>query len=59
MRDARSTHLLPTGGGTPLAAALLAAIDVAQQARARGITQKVLVLLTDGRANIGWRARRE
>jgi magnesium chelatase subunit D len=55
----RALDLLPTGGGTPLAAALLAAIDVAQQARARGIMQTVLVLLTDGRANVGLRAGRD
>ncbi len=55
----RALDLLPTGGGTPLAAALLAAIDVAHQARSRGIMQTVLVLLTDGRANVGLRAGRE
>ncbi len=55
----RALDLLPTGGGTPLAAALLAAIEVAQQARARGIMQTVLVLLTDGRANVGLRVGRE
>lgn len=55
----RALDLLPTGGGTPLAAALLAAIDVAHQARSRGILQTVLVLLTDGRANVGLRAGRE
>ncbi len=55
----RALDLLPTGGGTPLAAALLAAIEVAQQARARGIMQTVLVLLTDGRANVGLRSGRE
>ena len=49
----RALDLLPTGGGTPIAAALLAALDVAAQARGRGIMQTVLVLLTDGRANIG------
>lgn|GEM_PF-6220963 len=54
----RALDLLPTGG-MPLAAALLAAIDVAQQARVCSIRQKVPVLLTDRRANIGWRARRE
>lgn len=48
----RALDLLPTGGGTPLASALLLANDVAQQARARGIWQTVLVLLTDGRANV-------
>ena len=49
----RALDLLPTGGGTPIAAALLAALDVAKQARGRGIMQTVLVLLTDGRANVG------
>jgi magnesium chelatase subunit D len=42
---------LPGGGGTPLAAALRLAGDSAQRARARGLTP-VLVLLTDGRANV-------
>ncbi|HEU4326023.1 MAG TPA: magnesium chelatase ATPase subunit D [Roseiflexaceae bacterium] len=55
----RALDLLPTGGGTPLAAALLAALDVARQARSRGIMQTVLILLTDGRANVGLRAGRE
>jgi magnesium chelatase subunit D len=54
----RALDTLPTGGGTPIAAALLSAIDVAQQARSRGILQTVLVLLTDGRANVGLRATR-
>ncbi len=54
----RALDTLPTGGGTPIAAALLSAIDVAQQARSKGILQTVLVLLTDGRANIGIRAAR-
>jgi magnesium chelatase subunit D len=54
----RALDALPTGGGTPLAAALLAAIEVAAQARSRGILQTVLVLLTDGRANIGLKASR-
>lgn len=52
----RALDLLPTGGGTPLASALLLAGDVAQQARRRGILQTVLILLTDGRANIGLHA---
>jgi magnesium chelatase subunit D len=34
----------------------LAAIEVARQARSRGIMQTVLELLTDGRANTGVRA---
>lgn len=48
----RALDLLPTGGGTPLASALLLAEDVAQQARQRGILQAVLIVLTDGRGNI-------
>jgi magnesium chelatase subunit D len=51
----RALDLLPTGGGTPLASALLLAEDVAQQAKSRGILQTVLILLTDGRANISLR----
>lgn len=52
----RALDTLPTGGGTPLASALLLGIDVAAQARSRGIMQTVLVLLTDGRGNIGLHA---
>ncbi|MFP4321230.1 MAG: magnesium chelatase ATPase subunit D [Anaerolineales bacterium] len=48
----RALDLLPTGGGTPLASALIMANDMAAQARGRGIMQTVLILLTDGRANI-------
>ena len=55
----RALDLLPTGGGTPLAAALLQALDIARQARSRGILQTVLVLLTDGRANVGLRSTKD
>jgi magnesium chelatase subunit D len=55
----RALDLLPTGGGTPLAAALLRTIEVAKQARSRGILQTMLILLTDGRANVGLRAERD
>lgn len=48
----RALDLLPTGGGTPLASALLLADDLAQQARMRGILQTVVILLTDGRGNV-------
>lgn len=54
----RAVDQLPTGGGTPIAAALLSALDLASQARRRGCHQVVLVLLTDGRANVGLRAER-
>jgi magnesium chelatase subunit D len=42
---------LPGGGGTPMAAGLAAALDLALLARARGMTPTV-ALLTDGRPNI-------
>jgi magnesium chelatase subunit D len=42
---------LPGGGATPLAAGLRAGLEVAVQARARGMSP-TLALLTDGRANI-------
>jgi magnesium chelatase subunit D len=48
----RALDVLPTGGGTPLAAALLTAYQVAEQARARGIHRTTLVLITDGRPNV-------
>ncbi|NTW00458.1 MAG: magnesium chelatase ATPase subunit D [Oscillochloris sp.] len=48
----RALDVLPTGGGTPLAAALLASYQVAEQARARGIHRTTLVLITDGRPNV-------
>lgn len=48
----RALDILPTGGGTPLAAALLAAYQVAEQARSRGIHRTTLVLITDGRPNV-------
>ncbi|MEI6098068.1 MAG: magnesium chelatase subunit D [Alphaproteobacteria bacterium] len=42
---------LPGGGGTPLAAGLKMAFDLALQTRSRGMTPTV-ALLTDGRGNI-------
>lgn len=50
-RAKRSLAALPGGGGTPLAAGLDAALLLALQIRRRGETP-VMVLLTDGRANI-------
>jgi magnesium chelatase subunit D len=50
----RALDVLPTGGGTPLASALLLACEVAQQAKLRGILQTILVLLTDGRGNVSF-----
>ena len=43
---------LPGGGGTPLAAGIDAALVTAEGERARG-REPLVVLLTDGRANIG------
>jgi magnesium chelatase subunit D len=54
----RAVDQMPTGGGTPLAAALLRSLEVARQARRRGIHNVVLVLLTDARANVGLRVAR-
>jgi magnesium chelatase subunit D len=50
-RARRSLAELPGGGGTPLAAGLNAARELAEAARARGRTPFVVVL-TDGRANV-------
>ncbi len=49
----RALDILPTGGTTPLAAALLGTIEVAKQARSKGIQQCVALFLTDGRGNVG------
>lgn len=50
-RARRCLASLPGGGGTPLAAALDAAVGLALAVRARGDTP-TLVLLTDGQANV-------
>ena len=50
-RARRQLAGLPGGGGTPLAAGLLAARTLAAQARGRGRTPS-LAILTDGRANV-------
>ncbi|MFC3614264.1 magnesium chelatase subunit D [Lutimaribacter marinistellae] len=47
----RRLQALPGGGGTPLAAGIRAAIDIALHAR-RGGLAPTLAVLTDGRANI-------
>jgi magnesium chelatase subunit D len=51
VRAKRSLAGLPGGGGTPIAAAIEAACDLADAVRRRGQTPS-LVFLTDGRANI-------
>ena len=50
-RAKRSLAGLPGGGGTPLATAIDAARELADQIRRRGETP-IIVLLTDGRGNI-------
>ena len=50
-RARRSLAELPGGGGTPLAAGLNAARELAEAARSKGRTP-FIVVLTDGRANI-------
>lgn len=51
VRAKRSLAALPGGGGTPLATAIDAAVMLADAVQRRGDTP-VVVLLTDGRANI-------
>ncbi|MDP8305530.1 MAG: magnesium chelatase ATPase subunit D [Candidatus Chlorobium antarcticum] len=52
-RAKRELDVLPTGGGTPLASALYLGWETAKQARTKGVTQVMFVLITDGRGNIG------
>lgn len=52
VRAKRSLSALPGGGGTPLAAGIDAAEELAASVQRRGGTP-VIVLLTDGRANVG------
>jgi len=49
----RIVDSLPAGGGTPISAAVLKATDLARMARLRGLSHAMLVLFTDGRANVG------
>jgi magnesium chelatase subunit D len=51
VRAKRSLSGLPGGGGTPLAAAIDAAASLADDIRRKGQTP-VIVMLTDGRANV-------
>ena len=51
VRAKRSLSALPGGGGTPLAAAIDAAAQMASQAQRRGESPTV-VMLTDGRGNV-------
>jgi magnesium chelatase subunit D len=55
----RLIDALPAGGGTPLAKGLVSAIEVALQARARDRARSLLLVMTDGRANVGLRGDRD
>ena len=55
----RSVDALPAGGGTPVAAGLLCALQVARRARLKHAENVMIVLLSDGRANVGLRANGE
>jgi magnesium chelatase subunit D len=48
----RLLDALPAGGGTPLSAGVVKAIELARSARLKGSQQAMLVLFTDGRANV-------
>jgi magnesium chelatase subunit D len=47
----RRLGALPGGGGTPLAAGLRAAMELAEQSKSRGMTPSIAII-TDGRANV-------
>lgn len=49
----RIVDALPAGGGTPLSAGIVKSIELARLARAQEIPRAMLVLFTDGRANVG------
>jgi magnesium chelatase subunit D len=54
----RLVDAMPAGGGTPLAAGVLKAMELARHARLQGLSQTMLVLFTDGRANVRLRPGR-
>jgi magnesium chelatase subunit D len=51
-RAKRILDALPVGGATPLNAALLRALEVAGRASRQGAERIVLIIFTDGRANV-------
>jgi magnesium chelatase subunit D len=55
----RLVDVLPAGGATPLAAGLVKAHEVARAARLQEGTDVMLLVFTDGRANVGLRIRAE
>jgi magnesium chelatase subunit D len=57
-RAKRILDELCVGGATPLAAGLFSSLEIARRAARRGVRQIVLLLFTDGRANVSLRAGR-
>ena len=51
----RLLDALPAGGGTPLSSGVVKAIELARFAREKGTLRAMLVLFTDGRANVPFR----
>ncbi|MFN3637423.1 MAG: magnesium chelatase ATPase subunit D [Chloroherpetonaceae bacterium] len=51
-RAKRALDVLPTGGGTPLASAMLLGLETAKQMKSKGISQTMLIFITDGRGNV-------
>ena len=52
----RLVDAMPTGGATPIAAGLIKALELARLARLQGMHRAVVLLMTDGRANVALRA---
>jgi len=50
----RLVDALPAGGGTPVSAGVIKAIELARLARIQGMPRAMLVLFTDGRANVAF-----
>jgi magnesium chelatase subunit D len=48
----RLVDTMPAGGGTPVSAGVLKAIELARLSRHQGMSRSLLVLFTDGRANV-------
>jgi len=52
-RARRALDLLLMGGATPLASALVCSLNIARRARRQGTERIILIVFTDGRANVG------
>ena len=49
----RLIEAMPAGGPTPVAAGVVRAIELARLARSKSVSRAMVVLFTDGRANVG------